>query len=442
MTTWWVAKQRASLSGDPRGGTRCARQRYPRLEMTGATAPRPIEILARRLASEARIAGVPRGIPRFNSERDDIVRALPTFVPMVRALNAMPEVRAMYGPDGAEFKALEWVYAGRLTPRLSWKGFSRLLLSPTFRLWAISKLGGVALDGDRVRFGDGLSLVARSPRLLQRFSWWTADLDEIMLQEESGAGIIWTAMVHETNEPKSPGNMLLGSTGGYSDPMNRLLLALRLANDADIWSGPIYLGRQDRPIGRMSTIPSGPSYRPSKRPSAIHIEHTRSFYRALVAAQPRLDTNLGNLATAMRRFSRTFDRGSMQPEDQLVDDVTALEGSIGKAGPELKFTLAYRVSAMLEREDAGRVSMFRDLSDFYNVRSRIVHGSRLKSKEQALVAREPELRNIVRRLLTGLLATVGTSFDPTPDFLDNRLDDVLLAERTRRQLVTAMSKLP
>lgn len=410
--------------------------------MTAATALRAIETLARRLASEAQVAGVQRGVPRFNPAKDDIVRALPTFRPMVEALNAMPEVRVMYGLEGPEFKALDWVYAARRTPPLTWGRFSRLLLSPTFSLWAISKLGGVALDQDKVRFADGLSLVARKPSVLQRFSWWTADLQEIMLQEELGAGIIWTVMVHEANEPRSPGNMLLGSTGGYSDPMNRLLLALRLANSGDIWSGPTHIGREDRPIGRMSTIPSGPSYRPSSTPTAIHVDHTRSFYKALLAAQPRLETDLAGLATAMRRFSRTFDRGSMQLEDQLVDDVTALEGSIGKAGAELKFTLAFRVSAMLEREDDRRVSMFRNLADFYNVRSRIVHGSRLKSKEQAMVAREPELRNIVRRLLTGLLATVGTSFDPTTDFLDNRLDDVLLGERTRRQLVTAMSSLP
>lgn len=402
----------------------------------------PLNNLAERVANEAQGQQVPAGTPRFNMAKDAVVRALPTFPMLAAALQASPQIPAMYGPEGADYLALEWVYSTRKTPPRPWNQFSESMFSPTFTYWAIGKLGGVALARPIVRLEDGLSLIQRTPAVLRRIPWWTDGLDGAVLQHDSGMGIVWAVMLHESLEPRRPANMLLNSDGAYQLPMDRLLLALRLVNEADIWHGPIYHGREDRSLGRTSTIPVGPSFRWAKQPEPVNMRRTKVCYAAIRSVQNRLAGDLAHVSTALRRFSQTFDRASSQPEDQLVDDVTALEGSVGREGAELKFSLAFRVSGMLESGSTRRIAMFRDLSSFYNVRSRIVHGSRLTSKEHQIVDREPELRMIVRRLLRGLLASAGTPFDPTQAFLGNKLDEILLSERARKQLVKVMSGPP
>jgi hypothetical protein len=401
----------------------------------------PIAQIARRLAAEARDADLVRGVPRFDMGKDDLVRTLPSFTELLSALGSVPGVAAMYGPDGPDYLALSWAYATRLETPPSWNKFAKQMLGPTFRLWAITKLGGVALDRTVIRLSDGLTLATRTHEVLEkRFSWWTPQLDGLLLDFRSDTGLAWAVMAHESVHPQTPDDMMLSSDGSSYEPMARLLLAFRLVSDAEIWTGPTYLGREGALSSGGLTIPAGPSFRWANAPTPVNVRQVKEVYGALRSFDGRVGGDLTHIATAFRRFSRAFDRDFSRTEDRVVDYVTALEGAVGRDGPELSFSLAFRVSAMLEREDAARVSMFNALKAFYGLRSRIVHGSPLGKQESALLGRESELRLMVRRLLLGLLALVGTTFDPTRKFIDKDLDEVLIAERTRRQLVTVMAR--
>jgi len=55
------------------------------------------------------------------------------------------------------------------------------------------------------------------------------------------------------------------------------------------------------------------------------------------------------------------------------------------------------------------------------------------------IEREPELRDVVRRLLGGVLRLVGSQeFHPSKDFVESYLDEVLLRAQDRRRLQRAM----
>ena len=81
--------------------------------------------------------------------------------------------------------------------------------------------------------------------------------------------------------------------------------------------------------------------------------------------------------------------------------------------------------------------MYGLLKEFYDVRSKVVHGSQLNARRRAMVEREDEMRDVVRRVLRCLLNLVESPFDPTRNFIDEKLDAILLEPSQRLALVDA-----
>jgi hypothetical protein len=361
---------------------------------------------------------------------------------MIAALRKNPDLAALYPPAADEGLVLSWIYAAGQSDPWSWTKFVKAIASPEAVFWSVSNVAGIKLPGDETRLPDGLTLVPREPDLLhKRFPWWHDWLDET-LKAETPFHDIETVLVHEWHQPRTPDGWALTTSGNPSAPMDRLLSALRLAGTSNLWVGPKYMGRAGTFDSRAVMTHIGPNMRPFTEALSFNRRRVLNYYLTLKALDSRLEKDLSHIGTALRRFNQAFDRAYPLAADALVDDVTALEGLVGRDAPELRFSLAFRVSAMLERSDVGRSRMFQDVSDFYNTRSRIVHGDQLKPKEGALISREDDLRAIVRRLVSGLLACAGTDYDPTPNFIDKTLDGLLMAEGSRRKLVTAMSRVP
>src|SRR5207249_1392058 len=89
----------------------------------------------------------------------------------------------------------------------------------------------------------------------------------------------------------------------------------------------------------------------------------------------------GNLDLALRAFMGTYDRWPPGNDSRLLDCVTALESVLG-SGTEISFKLAFRVAGLLAKDDNERSAILEQVKGFYDTRSALVHGGRLKEKHQ------------------------------------------------------------
>ena len=133
---------------------------------------------------------------------------------------------------------------------------------------------------------------------------------------------------------------------------------------------------------------------------------------------------------ALERFQRTFAYGN--PFDKIVDLCIALEAILigdGNENDGISLRLKNRASALLRTDNDSAPAIFNDIAIFYVLRSRIVHGGQIKTKDLNKSIRKistvPEvglfgtatalavdrLQDLVRR---GILARLCLASEPDP----------------------------
>ena len=94
---------------------------------------------------------------------------------------------------------------------------------------------------------------------------------------------------------------------------------------------------------------------------------------------------------------------------------------------EISFKLSFRVASLLAANGRERAALLREVKEFYDTRSRVVHGAQLNEKHKGRLARVDELRSIVRRLLRSFVAFAVAPVDGYGRaFFKERLDTALL----------------
>jgi hypothetical protein len=134
----------------------------------------------------------------------------------------------------------------------------------------------------------------------------------------------------------------------------------------------------------------------------------------------------------------SYDRAPLTVAEQIVDLVTTLESVLG-TGTEIAFKLAFRVAAILGANGDDQARIFRDMKKLYSIRSSIVHGTYRTHDYHTDLGRVEQLREIVRRILRGMIR-LATS-DPIPfsrRFFAEELDAALLQENDRQAIRAAM----
>jgi hypothetical protein len=145
----------------------------------------------------------------------------------------------------------------------------------------------------------------------------------------------------------------------------------------------------------------------------------------------------GNIALALRRFSFSYDRFPPRAEDRIVDAFIAIEALLSRDSAELTFKLAFRAAGILATDDDERTALFEQIKDYYDTRSKIVHGAKLKVKQLNHI-REPEpLLDITRRLLVAFLH-LAESHQHGPEQFYRDIDGVLQHNRRRSMLRKCM----
>lgn len=136
----------------------------------------------------------------------------------------------------------------------------------------------------------------------------------------------------------------------------------------------------------------------------------------------------------------TYDRWPNFPDSQLLDVTTALEALLGTEA-EIAFKLAFRIAALLASTDTERAQMLKAMKDFYDTRSKLVHGAALRPKHRQCLQRVDDLRSLARRLLRAFVALAASHPGTYNKAFFNEQLDTTLIDGTEREKLRAALKL-
>ena len=93
-------------------------------------------------------------------------------------------------------------------------------------------------------------------------------------------------------------------------------------------------------------------------------------------AHPSIDLPIRRLLSALSSRDK--------PEDSLVDAMIALESLFGTGQGEVTFRLSTALAWLLGKDGRARSAKQKEIADLYGLRSKVVHGARLKHEEAAV----------------------------------------------------------
>lgn len=378
-----------------------------------------------------------RGLRAFaDAERDKLITSLPPFGAARESLRTIPFIREWYGEDNCTRLLLDFVYfywsesrTGRYNPRVfdrRWASFDEELTKPDWTYQSVAPLTNVVAPNDELQIAEGLMIAPWTEN--DPFDW-----------PPKGFRISRHAVVASHSSPKRPDNYLLIDTTITDAQILRALTALRLVQSGDVMANRV---RHYRPTafpmgfgGDSSTYASN-HFRLIGRPYEIsddNIETIAMVYAQLEAHSTEHRDRFKAMDIALVSFNSMYDR--MFDQDAVINACVCLEALLMREQTEMSFRLAFRGSGLLATEDDARIACFDLIRDFYNLRSRVVHGDALDKKQRALLNRSQEFIDLTRRLIMSFLnlETTSEEFFPSPEFYSN-LDRYLLHTATRQRL--------
>lgn len=410
-----------------------------------------IEGLTAIESSAYAVDGCRNAIAFFDSEKDLLVNSCPSYVPAVEAMMANERTAAIYGAAEGNRLVLQFVfnagnsYAVTRDKKVAFEEtFLRFKSEAESDYWifrAVANVQNFECATLPIELEDGVSFRPRSFEELRRLLNWgdyeLGRLSEDWRQGGHGSNV----MMVETRVKKTPENFLLVDDGHQLARAMRMLLAMRLLRPGDVRIGRVFAARPtvfNVGIGGIQSYGfshwhPGPVYclENSDLPRAAKLYRELSV---LDARPPKVDRNL---RLALRAFGAIYDRLMHQADDRVVDAVTALE-ALWKLDVELSFRLAFRTASLLAHSDDERVELYTLLTNYYKLRSKVVHGGNLSdAQERDLRADEP-LRDIVRRCLRGFLHLSVNPGEWTLSKLEREADAALLHQAVCRELQQAM----
>jgi len=393
-----------------------------------------------------------QGLAFYEPQKDEKILDLEAFGTAASKIVYLPRFVQRFGPDAGPRIALQFVYQyferGHVMS-YSEEGFESThddlieeLLSPAWVFRGVANVRHFTSDIHHVDLGDGITIRSRSPGDLASLGFGMAIWDRIT-EDWRGFGASSFVLIAEHSIPKTPDNLLLMDTYQLTVNAMRAILALRLCDEGSIGIGPMWVIRPSRfnvGIGGISqvgaAIPTMGTY--FRWAPAIGANYSAIYGGVKQLEEQGFRASPGNLSVALRAFSSTYDRWPTAQDSRLLDCVTALEALLG-ADSEIAFKLSFRVASILADTDEERTNLMKSLKDFYDTRSRVVHGGTLQPKHQALLEHVDELRVILKRLLVAFIRLGNTKHaEYGKSFWQGKLDGTLVNMVERDKLRAAL----
>ncbi|MFL6390234.1 MAG: DUF2934 domain-containing protein [Terriglobales bacterium] len=379
---------------------------------------------------------------------------LELFERVVAALGAMPDVRAHYGTETARDLALKFAHkycCGLKEPVFDdvafdklWQSFTEEVNQPNWNYVGIAHLQNFETDFKPLDLGDGIS-IRMNPNEIQSLMGWTDPEEELYNQERRQIMPSFYSMVVQAQVPKEESNARQIAWEELWKKASRALRAMRLLKPGDVRIGRIWLAVQHssfsilnngvQSVGISMLRPGATLYL-----SAIDQSSVIETYQLLRDFEGRQDSlskkkleELPNFEFALRAFDTMYERQFNRTDDQIVDAITALE-ALFKIQGEQSFRTAMRTAGLIAANDKERSRVFRDVREYYDTRSTIVHGGHRKPKHEKIIQNNGPLRTIVQRLLLGFLKLTAVGMLDDDIKLWKELEEVLLDSKRRENL--------
>lgn len=386
-------------------------------------------------------------------ERDSMVTALPAFEEARAGVGALLIVQERYGPVWERFP-LQFVYRflGTLSEPIfdlgvfetTWEAFWEELSEPEWTWLGLANLRNFRTDTyDPLDLGHDTTIRGRGWDELLTLGCSRSYVDQLFLEWHEG-GFGSHVLLTEHTEPKTPDNFQ-GNNLKHDLKALNAIRALRLLGDGDVGIGRIWISRRvsfDLGNQREGVL----SHMGSRSPASTslytldpcELAPVRDLYDTLLQFEGMRDRAPVNLDLALQSFSDMYERHSFRADTRLIDAVTALEALLGTRH-ELTFRLTFRIAVILGSNHDHRLEIFKQMKDAYQLRSDVVHGSRLTPKQRAKLQNQQPVRNVVRQLLSGFIRLTTTPGHPfNRQFFKDNLDISLVDDITRSKLRVAM----
>ncbi len=129
-----------------------------------------------------------------------------------------------------------------------------------------------------------------------------------------------------------------------------------------------------------------------------------AFEEAKRVFQERNSSQFQKYAPVISRLAESLARsGRFKSEDRILDVAIALERMYGLDSGEITFKLKTRAACFLEHDTKGRMQVFKDVKDFYDARSDIVHDRQKKALVKQNIEAFDKGFEVARRSLFKLL---------------------------------------
>jgi hypothetical protein len=142
-------------------------------------------------------------------------------------------------------------------------------------------------------------------------------------------------------------------------------------------------------------------YRPSYEFNSTDLKAFLRFYIWLLEVNPE---DYPEIDFAIRSYCReTAQHGD------VVDLITCLESLLVREKEGITFKLSQRIANLLGTDGPSRKELFKQVKDFYDLRSKSVHGVQLKPREMKTEQQLDELREITRKAILSVIAIAAES---------------------------------
>ena len=232
-------------------------------------------------------------------------------------------------------------------------------------------------------------------------------------------------------------------------PVANLFRLLRLFKPGRVFAGDTFLILRD--VNRWET-------QLSRRSSLMNIDLTLlphkvgvfSFMSEEAPFFERFSESLLPLLGSLNRSECAYPQLEMSlqlfgrddgVDNDILNALTAFEGILtNESNAELSYRLSLRVAHLLATDASSRKQIFKDMKDFYDLRSKLVHGGgfKLKLKNQTRLQQIDTLREYLRRTLLSVMALYAKGLSGAQ--LEELLDDIALDETSRAEVQKAAAK--
>ncbi|MFO0594801.1 MAG: HEPN domain-containing protein [Myxococcaceae bacterium] len=385
-----------------------------------------------QLAHAARSLNVERGIALNDLRTDEALRSLPHFEATVASFRSSQLVVERFGAENAERLVLQLLHnCPRTQPNdaavdRAWNAFVTELALPEWRYVAVGALRNIECADGAVQLGPNVLIGSFGSSEVR--SCGISDISLQAIRREAFRDFSFTdcVLVVSGSTPKDASNIVQIGCDGLFDTAARAICALRLSAPGLVSVGPLWVERLanfDVLGGHAIYGTSVPSIGTRFRLDAASAERARAILPRI--ARPSEVLAPGDFEISLSTFMSSFDRWPRNPANELVDIVTALEALLGSDG---SMKLALRVASLLANDDTERPALFDEVTKFYRVRSKFVHGERLQQQMIERLTDVERLREYLRRLLRAF------AFASPPAGAFDRLDARLLSSTEREGL--------